>query len=473
MPEHTNESACSSARSEVSVRTKTLNRLAPQLRKLDSFNPEERTAGLNELAAEIAAGALALPQDKGWVNVHAHTFFSFSSENYSPERLVWEALMRGLTVVGSTDFDVLDSLDDMLASGDALGIRTTVSLESRAFVDSYADKEINSPGEPGILYTMGAGFVAKPAADGKAGKFIASLAAQSRARNLVMIGKINPIVTPVEIDYDADVLPLTPAGNATERHICAAYDNKSKSIFPEIENRAVFWADVLGRSPVEVEGLLSDTGAFHNAMRAKLMKRGGIGYSQPDGGAFPPIVEFNQMIREAGAVPCLAWLDGMSPGEADPGKLLDDAMGWGALCVNIIPERNWNIKDPGAKAKKLAALDAFVKAARARQLPVLVGTEMNSPGQKFVDSFEVSELRPYTEEFLNGALWLYGHTVMARAGDMGATSAWADKHFAGDRGKANNFYILTGKRACPGAYTKSRLGSVLPAMTPDEVLAVF
>lgn len=473
MPEHTPDSAVSSLRSEISVRTKVLNRLAPTLKNLDSFDRAERTKALEDLAKELAAGALAIPAEKPWVNLHAHTFFSYSCESYSPSRLVWEALMRGLLLVGSTDFDVLDSTDEMLAAGDALGMRTTVSLESRVFVEPYADREINSPGEPGILYTMGAGFVKHPAAGSPAERFIASLASQSRARNIAMIEKINPVLAPATVDYDADVMPLTPSGNATERHICAAYDNKSRAVFPEKESLAVFWADVLGRTPVEMEGLLADTGAFHNAMRAKLMKRGGVGYAQPDGGAFPSIFDFNHAVLACGAIPCHAWLDGTLAGEEDPGKLLDDAMGWGALCVNIIPERNWNIKDPDAKQQKVACMDAFIQAALDRDLPVMAGTEMNSPGQKFVDTFDAPELKSHIGHFVDAAYWLYGHTVMARAAGMGLVSLWSEKHFAGDKKKANQFYTEVGKVAQPGTYSTSRMQSIAPSMDPNQVLALF
>ncbi len=466
-------SAVSTERTEVSVRTKTLNRLSPILKCLDSFDKEERGRALGELAREMSAGNLTPAEPRDWSNVHAHTFFSYSCEDYSPSRLVWEAVMRGLSVIGSTDFDVLDSLEEMFVAGDTLGIRTTVSIETRTFVQSYADKEINSPGEPGILYTMGVGFARLPAADSEAGKFIAALASQSRQRNLVMIGKINPVVTPASIDYEQDVLPLTPAGNATERHICAAYDNKARSVFSDVKDLAVFWADVLGRSPVDVEELLKKTGAFRNAIRAKLMKKGGVGYSQPNGGAFPPLADFYKTVKELHAIPCQAWLDGLSAGEADPERMLDDSLAWGSLCVNVIPERNWNFSDAEVKARKLAALDAFVKAARARDLPVLAGTEMNSPGQKFVDSFDAPELAPYIDDFQNAALWLYGHTIMARAADMGVVSAWADKHFAGSRQKSNAFYTELGRKAVPGSYTVQRFSTINPNLTPAQVLAVF
>jgi hypothetical protein len=37
-----------------------------------------------------------------------------------------------------------------------------------------------------------------------------------------MISRLNVFLDPVMVDYDRDVLPLTPSGNATERHLLVA-----------------------------------------------------------------------------------------------------------------------------------------------------------------------------------------------------------------------------------------------------------
>ncbi len=402
------------------------------------------------------------------MNVHAHTHYSYCSLGLSPRELVAEAKKRGLAVFGSTDFDVLDALPEMYAAGDELGVKTTVSLEARVFVASYRDREINSPGEPGVLYAMGAGFVRPPEAGTEAGKLFASLLAQSRRRNIEMVRKVNAAVGPAAIDYDRDVIPLTPSGNATERHLCAAYDAKARAAFPERAGLAAFWAEVLGLPREKADALLDDEGGLRNALRAKLMKRGGVGYTQPGEDTFPPVEAFFAMIRDTGALPCHAWLDGTTPGEADPGSLLDDSLSWGARCVNIIPDRNWNIADPAAKAKKLACLDAFVAASRKRALPVLVGTELNGPGQKFVDSFDAPELAPYLGDFRDGAYFLFGHTVLARLAGMGAGSEWAAKTFGGDRARANAFYTAAG-RAAPATYFAAQ-PALSGGMAPEKVL---
>jgi hypothetical protein len=53
----------------------------------------------------------------------------------------------------------------------------------------------------------------------------------------------------VAVDYDRDVLPLTPSGNATERHMLIAYDVAARRAFPAREALLAFWGGKLGLAP--------------------------------------------------------------------------------------------------------------------------------------------------------------------------------------------------------------------------------
>ena len=55
-----------------------------------------------------------------------------------------------------------------------------------------------------------------------------------------MIARLNAYFAPVMVDYDRDVLPLTPAGNATERHMLAAYDSAAARFSADPVS---FWAE--------------------------------------------------------------------------------------------------------------------------------------------------------------------------------------------------------------------------------------
>ena len=63
-----------------------------------------------------------------------------------------------MAVAGVVDFDVLDALEEFLGAAKILGLKACAGLETRVFVPEFADKVINSPGEPGISYHMGVGF---------------------------------------------------------------------------------------------------------------------------------------------------------------------------------------------------------------------------------------------------------------------------------------------------------------------------
>ncbi|HPJ98166.1 MAG TPA: hypothetical protein PKW60_01660, partial [Candidatus Hydrogenedentes bacterium] len=142
----------------------------------------------------------------------------------------------------------------------------------------------------------------------------------------------------------------------------------------------------------------------------------------------------------------------------------------GAAALNIIPDRNWNVKSPDERHAKVEKLHEIVAIAEERGLPVLAGTEMNAHGQKFVDEFGVPEMAPLRETFMNGALILYAHTLLERAGGMGYLSDWAKRHFASPRDR-NAYFVELGRVAQPGdAY---RVDALEPGMAPEDVITAL
>ncbi len=439
-------------------------------KRLDSFDREERRAALGELARLVEAGRISVPPLTGAVNVHFHTFFSFNYLGYSPSRIVWEAKKTGLDVAGSVDFDVLDAMDEMFEAGEVLGVRTNVALETRVFAPEFPDWEFSSPGEPGILYFMGTGFTRLPEPGSSAAACLEAMRAGARARNEEMLGRLKPTIAPVEVDYEADVLPLTPSGNATERHMLAVLDTKARAMFPDPGQLAAYWSNRTGLSKEEIGKLLGDTAKFRTAIRSKLMKKGGPGYMPPDPAKFPRIDDVVKMTRDVDALPCATWLDGTRRGEADPDALLDWFLDMGCPVLNIVPDRNWNLSDPADKAVKTQKLAEIVAAARKRHLPFSIGTEMNNYGQKFVDTFDAPELRPYAADFRDGGYILYAHTLLQRACGKGMMSEWARNAFKGDRARANAFYLDVGRRAFPPRPAREALAGLKDHCQPKHAL---
>jgi len=422
-------------------------------RQLDSFDPRQRWSALSDLWRQAQEGQIALPEAGTDVNLHAHTFFSYNAYGYSPSKYAWLARKAGLAVAGIVDFDVLDALDEFLEAGRLIGLKTCVSLESRVFMPEFAARVINSPGEPGVAYHMGVGFtkaVRHPFSTGM------RAAAARRTRDMAV--RINAYMRPVEIDYDKDVVPLTPKGNATERHLCEAYERKAALVFPDTAQRAAFWKEKLGDAP--------PAGAkLKNLMRAKMMKRGGVGYVQPWAGSFPLMTDMNRFVLELGAIPTLAWLDGTSEGEKWIEEFFHVGMLSGAAALNIIPDRNYT---PGVKDQKLRNLYDVVALAKKHDFPVIVGTEMNSPGHKFVDSFEAAELKPLVPVFLRGAYIVYAHSVLQRQSGLGYLSSWAGKAFETTAAK-NDFFEELGRELQPA--TEERLRNLTASATPEQILA--
>jgi hypothetical protein len=393
---------------------------------LDSFSPVERQQALGRLRA---AGE-PRPTGSSNVNMHFHSFFSYNAKGFSPTRIAWESRKAGLHAAALCDFDVLDGLEEFLEAGVDLGLRTAVHLETRAFLKEFSADEINSPGEPGVTYIMGGGFYCMPAAGSEQGRMLQALRDQAGARNRALVRRVNPHLGAVAIDYEKDVMPLAPGGCPTERHIVRAYVAKAQSVHPAGADLVKFWCGIFGKGEAEVVRLLSDVPAMEERVRAKLVKKGGLGYEAPTPETFPLVDAFVQWVASCGAMPMAAWLDGASRGESDPQALLRCLNQKGVVAVNIIPDRNWNFADPAVKAAKVANLRAFVDAADRLHMPINIGTEMNRDGLPFVDDLEGVALKPYKALFLQGAHILVGHTIMARYaerpyGSRAAAEEWA------------------------------------------------
>jgi hypothetical protein len=381
--------------------------------------------------------------------------------------LAWLARKRGYGLLGIVDFDVLDAVDEFLDAAACLGVRASTALETRVFIPEFADREINSPGEPGVYYYMGVGFSSSQAS-AQAAPILADMRQRAEQRNRIMIERINAYLAPVAIDYERDVLPLTPAGNATERHMLAAY---ARAANEQTSDPAAFFAEKLKLPIEQVKTLMQDAPAFQNTLRAKLMKRGGVGYAQPGPNTFPSIDAVTEAILACQALPCATWLDGASAGEQHMRELLEVLIARGVAALNIVPDRNWNIADPAVRQVKLKALYDVVALAQELDLPLNIGTEMNTYGQKLIDDFDEPELQPVRQAFLDGAYFVYGHTLMQRALGLGYQSQWAKTHLP-TRRERNAFYTRIGRQVPPGEAGLALLKGVPQNDVPAQFLQI-
>ena len=326
---------------------------------LNDFNSSTRQDSLAQIAREET-----FPSIRPIVNAHAHTFYSFNYKGYSPTRFAVEAKREGLEMGGIVDFDVLDGLEEFWSASRLLDLKACIGIESRVFVPEFADREINSPGEPGISYHMGTGFTTTRIPQ-EAQIFLDTMRSTSAERNLAMVARVNEFLSPLLLDYDKDVLPLTPNGNATERHLCVAYARKAAAMYPVEEDLRKFWSEKLGVAPADIKEL-PEGRPITDLIRAKTMKQGGVGYVKPDSGSFPNMAEMNQFVLLCGAIPTFTWLDGCSIGEQSIEELVEVGRSTGVAAFNIIPDRNYT---PGQSDQKLENLKQVVQLTQDLGLP--------------------------------------------------------------------------------------------------------
>jgi hypothetical protein len=449
----------------ISISMDVLSRLTELEAKLNDFTAPVRTKALADLVILAQKGDVSMASETDLINMHCHTFYSFNAYGYSPTALAWLAKRNGFKALGIVDFNVLDGVEEYLNACDVIGVRGSAGLETRVYIPEFSTREINSPGEPGVCYHMGIGFTSSQTPDAVA-SILVDMRHRAEQSGREIVERLNRHLAQVKIDYDRDVLPLTPGGNATERHILVAFIQAALRCF---SNPTPFWAEKLGLPSEQVAAQIGDEPKFQNLVRAKLMKGGGVGYIQPGPNIFPSIEEVNQFIVACSALPCAAWLDGTSAGEQAIEDLLDLLISKGVVAFNIIPDRNWNISDPEVRRVKVKKLYRVVELAQKLDLPLNIGTEMNSYGQKLVDDFDVPELIPLREQFLAGAYFIYGHTLMQRTLGLGYQSEWA-KTYLLTRRERNAFFTQMGRFIFPGREGTSQLKQLTSALSPAEIL---
>lgn len=376
------------------------------IESLSSFDFKERKKAIEKISCLMKDGKISKYKNQHpYDNMHLHSFHSFNYKNWSPSRIILEAYRTGLKHIGIIDFDTLAALEETMLATRVTGIPALCGLETRVYISALGDKVINSPGEPGIYYINGIGFKKIPEKSSEAGKIYEKLHKIAESRNRDVVERLNKFLDPLIIDYERDVLPLTPSKNPTERHIIKAYIEKAEKI---IKNDSIFWADILKIPEETVKQMKKEKlGDFMEKIRSVLVKNGGPGYINPDPTTFPTINEFIKMVNEGGGIVVGNWLDGTNEGEKNPEKFLEFMHSTGVKVMNIIPERNWNISNLQEKAKKVENLERFMSACKKMNIPVICGTEMNKYGQPFVDNFETPELKKHLQWFEKSVKFLF------------------------------------------------------------------
>jgi hypothetical protein len=252
-----------------------------------------------------------------------------------------------------------------------------------------------------------------------------------------------------------------------------AYERRAEEACPDDGERAAFWSQKLSEPIENVRELLQDSVALRRLMRYRLMKHGGVGYAPPREGSFPMFDDVVHMTLDCGALPSGGWLDGTHDGEQDAQALFRLWKGKGVPVVTIVPDRNWNLEDAGQRAVKVANFHEAVGAAERLEMPILVGTEMNAEGQKFVDTFDAPAMEPHRQAFLDGAHFAWGHTLLKTTAAVGAVDEWARAQFGGDAAGRNAFFRRAGAAPYPGEAARRELAAHGRKLTPKGALEIL
>ncbi len=291
-------------------------------KELDERKLDTRLDALEKLKKKSDQGEVKILPRSDKMNLHCHTLYSYNAYGYSPSHIAWIGFKNGFNMMGIIDFDVIDGMEEFFRAGEILGLKTVVGIETRVFIPEYSDVMINSPNEPGISYFCGMGIYKKPESGSLAEKVLDKIRNISRQRNISVLDKLNPFLSPVSIDFEDDVVPLTLSGNVTERHSIKAYYERSKKIFDDKDKRKRFWSEKL-KVPIEtVSELFNDEYELFELMRTKLMKHGSIGYIFPDQDNFPNIDEVIKMMDDIDILASYPFLNGTSHADGDVGQLL-------------------------------------------------------------------------------------------------------------------------------------------------------
>lgn len=438
--------------------------------QLNDFSLEERFSALKELLKLARQHPNMLPAQSNSLNMHCHSFFSFNSYGYSPTALVWLAKKLGLQAAGIVDFDTLEGVEEFLIACDMANLRGSAAMESRIYIAELSNFETNSPGEPGISYACGIGF-SSGLVNHESQIILNGMKQRADQRNRSLIERLNAFLHPITIDYDHHVLPLTPSGNATERHILIAYLQAVNSAFKKPSS---FWSVKLDMPHEKVYDLMQKTALFSDIVRRKLMKLGGVGYIKPSPQSFPTTEEFYRMVKSNHALPTYNYLDGSTNGEERMEDILDLLVKKGVSGFNLIPnlaipEMDAQLDNTKKRDKQIQLLFQNVKIAQAFDLPLHIGTEMNSHGQRKMDNLDSPELIKLQQVFMDGAYFIYGHVSLQRILGIGYQSEWAASWLP-IRAEKNSFFTKVGYSIPPGAAGIEKMKNLDISMNPSEIL---
>ncbi len=384
--------------------------------KINSPSYSERIQSAQELNLLIREGTVTFPS-LAEVNNHVHTTYSFSP--YEPAAAVYQAKKAGLTIVGSVDHDSISAADETKEAAQILNIAATTGFELRvSFLDTpFADKKINNPDSPGIVYMVVHGV--KSSAVAKVKEFLEPIRNARMSRNRTQVASLNGILLEegIElIDFDTEVIPISKweeGGEITERHILYALAKKLQKAFPLKADLVSFLTTSLKLELKDtIKGfLLDDTNPHYlydllGVMKSAFLPRFFI---QPTGEEIPDVRDVVNFALSIDAIPAYAYLGdveqsvtGDKKAEKFEDSFLDELVAFlaetGYPAITYMPPRNTK-----------AQMARLQQLCRKHNLMEISGVDINSSRQ----SFNCPELlEPEAVHLVDSAWALVAHEIL-------------------------------------------------------------
>ena len=356
------------------------------LKRLNAGTVTDRLAAL----ADIIATEKEPPErSELFANNHIHTFYSFSP--YSPTAAVYFARAATLTTAGIMDHDSIAGAREFIRAGEIANVATTIGLECRvsAAGTPLEGRRINNPDQKSVAY-MALHGVPHGQID-KLQQVFAPLRERRNVRNRKMTDNINAIIRSfgIEIDFDADVLPLsrfTEGGSVTERHLIDAVCKKILSVTGDGKTAAFVEDDMKIPLSDKQKNQLSDSGNPYleydllGVLKAQFVERIYV----PATDECLHISELSKLAKETGALFCYAYLGDVGDsvtGDKKTQKFEDDYLD---LLFDTLEEQGIDAVTYMPSRNTAAQLQRLQTMCRARGITEISGEDINSPRQSFI-----------------------------------------------------------------------------------------
>lgn len=309
------------------------------------------------------------------INGHIHTPHSFSAFSDIEQAFVL-AKSEDVSVLGINDFYTTDGYDEFAELAQKHLIFPLFNIEFMALQNDLQKKgiRVNDPSNPGRTYFSGKGLRQPAGMSDPSAKKIKNLQEESNRQTYEMVDKLNALFTEknIDIQFDATELQNRLAKNLfRERHIAqairiAVFEKESTDL-----GRAKLFNSIF--SGKEIKSAIDDVAGLENEIRGNLLKAGGAAFVQEDPLAFLSLEEVQELIIDAGGIPCYPVLLDFGNGnftdyEADKGKLLETLKSKNVFSVELIPGRN-----------NFNVLKDFVTYFNNNGFVITFGTEHNTP----------------------------------------------------------------------------------------------